>query len=1547
MTYSQEARPFGLYSPDYEHESCGVGFVADIRKRASHKTVEDARTLLVNMTHRGAVGSDKDTGDGAGVMTTLPQRFLERVAHKELGVTLPEWGRYSAGLVFLPMDEDAAAGCRSEFESIVEAEGQRVLGWRNVPVRPEIIGPTARGAMPRMQQVFIAAGADSDANAFEKALYLIRKQATRRIRGSGSDTAGLFYMVSLSTRVLVYKGMLTPEQLFEFFPDLTDPAFETHLALVHSRFSTNTFPSWDRAQPLRFMCHNGEINTLQGNANKMRAREGVLESSVFGPSLSRSMPVIEADQSDSGTFDNVLELLLMTGYTLQEAVLMMVPEAWQNHGQMDPDRKAMYEFFSTMMEPWDGPASIAFTDGNVVGAVLDRNGLRPSRYYVTTDDQVIMSSEVGALDLDPSNVREKGRLQPGRMFLVNFDEGRIVSDEEIKGQFACKRPYGSWISRGKFTVNDLEPVDASVDEPVRLADHAPDYGEEVQGFDPTDAPEGYGEAFFRITRAFGYTSEHLDLILGPMIDRAKEPIGSMGNDAPLACLSERPRLLYEYFKQLFAQVTNPPIDSIREELIMSLSAYVGPEGNLLEPAESHAERLWLESPILTDDELRRLKHMNHRGWTAKTIDITYPKAEGHDGMMAALDRIATEAETAIRDGYRLVILSDRALSRDRAALSALMATGTVHHYLVRNALRTQIGILVESGEPREVHHFCCLIGYGADGVNPYLAYAVLRYLRDQGKLSEQWSDADLEERYETALAHGMRKVFGKMGISTLDSYKGAQIFEAIGLKQEVIDRCFTGTATRIEGVGFAELAEENKRRHEIGYPSRPETIGAEFYNPGDYFWRTDGEQHMWDPTSIMELQVAGKQNNAEAYRRFSDRQNARTAQQATLRGLLRIRRTGESIPIDEVEPVEAITRRFATGAMSFGSISKETHETLAIALNRLGGKSNTGEGGEDPERYKPLPGGDSKRSAIKQVASGRFGVNIQYLTESDEIQIKMAQGAKPGEGGELPGKKVSGDIAKTRFSTPGVGLISPPPHHDIYSIEDLAQLIFDLKNANPTARISVKLVSAVGVGTVAAGVSKAHADHILISGQDGGTGASPLTGIKHAGIPWELGLTETHQTLVLNDLRTRVVVQTDGQLKTGRDVAVAAMLGAEEFGFSTSALIVLGCIMLRNCEKNTCSVGIATQDERLRARYTGKPEHVVNYFRFVAEELRGIMADLGVRTVDELVGRTDLLEVDDSVHNWKSRGVDLSALLYRAEPQGNSDRVVCCVSQDHGIESVLDQKLLDYSMEAIETGESIHIEHPIRNTDRCVGGLLSHGITRRRGASGLPDDTIHVKFNGSAGQTFGGWLARGVTLELEGDANDYVGKGLSGGRLIVYPPETSPFAAEENIVIGNVALYGATAGEGFFRGVAAERFCVRNSGAYVVVEGTGDHGCEYMTGGRAVILGPVGRNFAAGMSGGIAYVWDPGDRLSGNTNFGMVEILELNSSELAAPERYEKEVFDLIERHVEYTESAVGRRLIDDWDTQRSNMRIVVSPTYRQILETQMLRDRRKEVVHG
>ncbi|MBI1374838.1 MAG: glutamate synthase large subunit [Phycisphaera sp.] len=1526
----------GLYDPQFEHENCGVGFVANIKGRRSHQIVLDADEVLRRMTHRGACGCEANTGDGAGMLTALPHEFLKKVAKADLGKDLPEPGSFAAGIVFLPQIDAERARCKATVEKLIAEHGQTLVGWRKVPVDPDgaDIGPSARTTEPHIEQLIVAAGDGLSGDAFERQLYLIRKRASHALRSDESmEQAKMFYVCSLSTKVIIYKGQLMAEQVLPYFPDLTDPDYTTHLAMVHSRFSTNTFPSWDRAQPLRFMSHNGEINTLRGNKNAMAGRQGVVKSELFGDDLAKLYPIVEPDCSDSGTFDNVLEFLQMTGRTLQEAVLMMIPEAWQNHDTMDEARRAFYEYHSTIMEPWDGPASIAFTDGHYIGAVLDRNGLRPSRYYLTHDDKVVMASEVGVLPtIDPANVKEKGRLQPGKIFLIDFEKGIMIPDEELKGEWSRSRPYAEWLKNQRVDLTDLNPT------------------AEPHGFDP--------DTLLPRCQAFGYTIETMNFMLVPLIQQERDPVGSMGNDSALACLSDKPRMLYDYFKQLFAQVTNPAIDSIREEVIMSLECYIGPEGNLLETTEKHAHRMRVPHPILTNEELAAIKHIETcpkaAGWRSKIIDITWPRSEGAAGMTAALDRICAEAESAVDEGYALVVLTDRAIGADRVPVSALLACGAVHHHLVNTAKRTRIGVVLETGEAREVHHFCLLAGYGADAVNPYLAFeslwkakqdGLVRLPRKDGTAATYVpDDEEIVKAYRKGVAKGMLKVMAKMGISTLHSYKGAQIFEAVGLRDEVVARCFNGTASRIQGVGFDVLAEELLRRHAIGYPTRGQVRLPVLPNHGEFHWRAEGERHMWDPQSIADIQVAARTNGKEAYERFSKHVNETATRNCALRGLLKFKDAADfgnkPIDITEVESAKDIVKRFCTGAMSFGSISAESHEALAIAMNRLGGKSNTGEGGEDPVRFNPLPNGDSKRSAIKQVASGRFGVTTWYLTNADELQIKISQGAKPGEGGELPGRKVDENIARIRYSTPGVGLISPPPHHDIYSIEDLSQLIHDLKNANPSARVSVKLVSEVGVGTVAAGVSKAHADHILISGHDGGTGASPLTSIKHAGLPWELGLAETHQTLVMNDLRSRVVLQTDGQLKTGRDVVIAALLGAEDMGFSTGPLIVLGCIMMRKCHLNTCPVGIATQDPVLRDKFNGQPEHVVNYLFMVAEEARQIMAKLGFRTLLEMVGRVDALDIDRAVSHWKSDGLDLTPILTPAEGLGGRKvDVYCTIKQDHGLQFSLDNELIKLAEPAIKRREKVTIDLPIENINRVVGTTLSHELVKAQGERALPEDSIRIKFTGSAGQSLGAWLAHGITIELEGDANDYVGKGLSGGKLIIYPPSEATFVPEENIIVGNVCLYGATSGRAFIRGRAAERFCVRNSGAWAVVEGVGDHGCEYMTGGRLVCLGTTGRNFAAGMSGGVAYVLAPDrDKFRINCNLALVEL------ENVVADEDKSELLSLIEEHAKVTGSTIAKDILDRWPKAIGDFIKVMPRDYKRVLMERKKHDEELEV---
>ena len=1474
--------------------------MANIKGEPSHQIVADACHILARMEHRGACGCEPETGDGAGILTTVPVSLVQRLA-KELGFPI-DCPFIGVGNVFLPMDQDEREKCKNLFAQNVNRFGQRLLHWRELPINPDGagIGVTARRCMPTIAQVYVGASDSLTQDEFERKLYLIRKSTTHAVVESRQVHSNLFYVCSLSSRILVYKGMLSTAQLPLFYPDLQDPDYCSHLAMVHSRFSTNTLPSWSRAQPLRWCAHNGEINTLRGNRNWITARQGLMSSDQFGEDLQYLLPVIEKECSDSGEFDNAMELLAMDGRDLSEVVMMMIPEAWQQHRSMDQDKRAFYEFHSCLQEPWDGPASISFTDGKMIGAVLDRNGLRPSRFYVTDDDRVIMASEVGVLDVDPATVVRKGRLEPGKMFVVDFEQQRIVSDEELKQEIIRRKPFVQWLDQHRMTLDEFPP------------------GKPFQPFDP--------DARIARLRAFGYTSETMEFMLLPLLQAKKDPILSMGNDAALACLSDQPRLLYDYFSQLFAQVTNPPIDSIREEIVMSMACYIGPEGNLLATAAGQANRLFLEHPIIDARQMAAIHSLAHRGWKSKRIDITFLKSNGLDGMLETLDRICREAKSAIEDGCSLITLSDRRIDENRVPVSALLAVSTVHHFLVDQQLRTRIGLVVETGEAREVHHHCLLTGFGADAIHPYLAIETLvAHHRDD-------PDSDLDEAqclaaYRKGIEKGMLKVLAKMGISTLASYKGARIFEAIGLNSDVIERSFPGTASRIEGVGFGVLAAEAIRRHDLGFPSNLNSKQASnLETVGSVHWRHGGEKHAWSPTNIASLQQAARAGDPDAYQRFADTINQQTARECHLRGLLKFR-SRSSIPLKHVEPAAEIVKRFCTGAMSFGSISAEAHETLAIAMNRIGGKSNTGEGGERTERFTVDENGDLRRSAIKQVASGRFGVTAYYLANADEIQIKMAQGAKPGEGGELPGHKVNQTIADTRGSTPGVTLISPPPHHDIYSIEDLAQLIFDLKNANPTARISVKLVSEVGVGTIAAGVAKAHADNILISGAGGGTGASPLTSIKHAGMPWELGIADTHQTLVMNDLRSRVRLQTDGQLKTGRDVVIATLLGAEEFGFATAPLITMGCIMMRKCHLNTCPVGIATQDPELRKRFAGAPEHVVNYLFMVAEEARQIMAELGFRSINEMVGRVDALNVDHAIEHWKAKGLDLSPLLAPAVGQHDGMTLYCTHEQDHSLDEVLDWELVERTQEARRDRSDVKIDLPIVNTDRATGTILSHHIVREHGPEGLPADSIRLNFAGSAGQSLGAFLAPGVTIRVTGDANDYVGKGLSGGKIIVRPPDSVPFKAAENVIVGNVALYGATSGEAYFSGLAAERFAVRNSGAIAVVEGVGDHGCEYMTGGRVVILGPTGRNFAAGMSGGIAYVFDPDDRLMSQINPELVEV-ELLSQLNEGPA-----VKDLVHSHADATGSELATAILKDWDQHLANFKRVIPTMYRQILE--------------
>ena len=1493
----------GLYDPDFERDSCGVGLVANIKGLPSREIMDNAYLINSRMDHRGGCGFEENTGDGAGILLALPDSFFQSEA-KSLDFDLPQKGKYAVGNIFLPQKSDEYNFCKDIIEKTIKKEGLNFIGWRKVPTNREKanVGPAALDCQPKIEQLFVGNKEKISQDDFERKLYLCRKIFSKKLRFEEGLSQGLmFYACSLSSRLIIYKGMLTPAQLFPFFPDLENKKLKTHLAMVHSRFSTNTFPSWDRAQPCRYMCHNGEINTLKGNINLMRARQGMASSSKFGKKLKKLFPIAEPDCSDSGSFDNVLEFLIMSGRKIPEAIMMMIPEAWQNDKEMSPKKKAFYEYSSSFMEPWDGPASIVFTDGKMVGAVLDRNGLRPSRFYVTDNDKVIMASEVGVLPVNPRNVVSKGRLQPGKMFLIDFERGKLISDEEIKKDVTSQHPYKDWNKKQIVNLRDLTSS-------------------------KTDVPQ---EDLIPKMQAFGYTTETLEFMLLPLVTELRDPLGSMGNDAALACLSDKPRMIYDYFKQLFAQITNPPIDSIREEVIMSLKCLIGPEGNLLENKEKNVHRLNLEHPILSNEELSKIKEIKSFGWKTKTIDITYPRGKGEKGLKTALKRICNESENAIRNGYSFIVLSDKKVSQKNIALSSLLACSSVHHHLVKNEKRTQIGIIIETGEAREVHHHCLLVGYGADAINPYLAFEVLEKSRKDGLLKDESlkSSRDLVKAYKKGVAKGMLKVMAKMGISTLQSYKGAQIFEAVGLADEIIDFSFPGTPSRVQGINFEVLTKEIERRHELGFPEIKQNKVATLPNPGDFHWRNGGDSHMWDPKSISALQLASKNNDETAYWNFANHANEQTTKNSTLRGLMKFKFSKDPLSLDDVEPEKEIVKRFATGAMSLGSISTEAHESLALAMNKLGGKSNTGEGGEDPIRFKPLKNGESKRSAIKQVASGRFGVTMWYLTNSDELQIKIAQGAKPGEGGELPGTKVDDYIAKIRHSTPGVGLISPPPHHDIYSIEDIAQLIHDLKNANRSSRISVKLVSEIGVGTIAAGVVKAKTDHLVIAGHDGGTGASPLTSIKHAGLPWELGIAETHQTLVMNNLRSRVVLQTDGQLKTGRDVAIAAILGAEEFGFSTAPLVTLGCIMMRKCHLNTCPVGIATQDKELRKKFHGSPENVVNYLFMVAKELRMIMAKLGIRTLNELIGRVDLLEMEAALNHWKRDGLDLSKILTPAQKVFKDTEVFNTQKQNHNLKKSMDMSLVRAIRNNIKTKQRININLEIGNTNRVFGTILSNEVSKIWGANGLPEDTININLKGSAGQSIGAWVTKGITINLEGDANDYVGKGLSGGKIIIYPPNESKFVAEENILLGNVALYGATGGEAYFRGIAAERFCVRNSGARVVVEGIGDHGCEYMTGGRAVILGKTGRNFGAGMSGGIAYVYDEDQNFEKKCNLSTFELEKIKVKEDI------EELKELIENHFRYTKSSVAKKILDNWKKELFNFKKVMPTDYKRVLQ--------------
>ncbi|MDB9429992.1 glutamate synthase large subunit [Microcystis aeruginosa CS-555/01A07] len=1491
MNNNQTPRKQGLYDPRFEHDACGVGFIVHKTGKKSHDIVEQALTILLNLDHRGACGAEKNTGDGAGILCQIPDLFFRKVT-SNLGFTLPAAGQYGVGMLYTAPDAEIRGKSRQEFEKIAAEEGLKVLGWRDVPTDNSSLGNSARSTEPFIEQVFIERNATlSDDLAFERKLYVIRKRSHLNRQSFNR----YWYPCSISSRTIVYKGQLMPVQVGDYFPDLHDPDFQSALGLVHSRFSTNTFPSWERAHPYRYIAHNGEINTLRGNINWMHARQSMFASPLFGEDIKKIQPVINIEGSDSLIFDNALELMVLSGRSLPHAVMMMIPEPWAAHESMSDEKKAFYEYHSCLMEPWDGPASIAFTDGTMMGAVLDRNGLRPSRYYVTKDDLVIMASEAGVLPIEPERVAFKGRLQPGRMFLVDMKEGRIVADEEIKEAIANAKPYRQWLNENLVNLDDLPAVE-------------------------TASPET-AVSLIQQQTAFGYTFEELRLLLAPMGRDGVEAVGSMGSDTPLAVLSDRPKLLYDYFQQLFAQVTNPPIDSIREEIITSPITTIGAERNLLDPQPESCHLIKLNSPILTNAQLARLQ--GNSEFKTVTIPILFDPTSGVEGMRSTIEAICQEVDEAILAGASIIILSDRGIDKNHAPIPSLLAVAGLHHHLIRQGTRTRVGLVLESGEPREVHHYALLLGYGCGAINPYLAFATLGSMIEEGLLVGVDHQTACKN-YIKAATKGVIKVASKIGISTLQSYRGAQIFEAIGLNRSVVDRYFTWTASRIEGADLEIIARESLLRHGHAFPDRDVNVHTLDIG-GEYQWRKDGEAHLFSPETIHTLQQAVKLGKYDLFKKYSQLVNQQNQKFFTLRGLLTFKNR-ESIPIEEVEPIEAIMKRFKTGAMSYGSISKEAHESLAIAMNRIGGKSNTGEGGEDSERYTwTNEQGDSKNSAIKQVASGRFGVTSLYLSQARELQIKMAQGAKPGEGGQLPGKKVYPWIAKVRHSTPGVGLISPPPHHDIYSIEDLAELIHDLKNANRAARVSVKLVSEVGVGTIAAGVAKAHADVVLISGFDGGTGASPQTSIKHAGLPWELGLAETHQTLVLNNLRSRIAVETDGQMKTGRDVVVATLLGAEEFGFSTAPLVTLGCIMMRVCHLNTCPAGVATQDPLLRKNFIGDPEYTVNFMKFIAQEVREIMAELGFRTLNEMVGRTDVLEPKQAVEHWKAKGIDLTPILYQPEVASEVGRY-CQIPQDHGLDKSLDiTVLLDLCKDAIEKGEKVKATLPIKNINRVVGTILGNEITKRHW-EGLPEDTVHLHFQGSAGQSFGAFVPKGVTLELEGDANDYVGKGLSGGKIIVYPPKGSTFAAEENIIIGNVALYGATSGEVYISGVAGERFCVRNSGVNTVVEAVGDHACEYMTGGKVVVLGPTGRNFAAGMSGGVAYVLDESGDFATRCNTQMVALEALEGEEI-------NDLRELIQRHADYTQSQKAALVLANWSEMLPKFVKVMPKDYKRMLQ--------------
>ena len=1508
----------GMYDPKNEHDNCGIGFIANIKNRRSHEIVRQGIQILINLDHRGAVGADPLAGDGAGILMQLPDRLF-RAEVETLGITLPEEGDYGVGMVFLPSNKTGLNACTSSIEAAIKNEGQILLGWRDVPVDNSYLGDSVKPIEPVIRQVFIGRGDTcADTDAFERKLYVIRKLAHHLVWDDDIEDLGHFYITSMSARTIVYKGMMLAPNLDKYYKDLNDDRFESALALVHQRFSTNTFPSWALAQPFRYLCHNGEINTVRGNINWMLARRHSMKSDLLGDDLEKLWPLVGDGASDSATFDNALELLVAGGYSLAHAMMIMIPEAWDGHPLMDAERRAFYEYHAALMEPWDGPAAIAFTDGRQIGATLDRNGLRPARYVITDDDIVVLGSEVGVLPVPEERIVKKWRLQPGKMLLIDLEKQCIVDDDELKADLARAEPYQSWLDETQIHLEDLPP--------------------EVAAMPPDHA------TLLDRQQAFGYNQEDIKFFLAPMAAEGQEPVGSMGRDIPPAVLSDRPKLLYDYFHQNFAQVTNPPIDSIREESVMSLVSLIGPRPNLLDlhTGGTH-KRLEVRQPILSNIDLEKIRHIEHlvdSAFRTYTLDTCCPAADGTAGMAAALETLCAKAADVVHQGHNILVLSDRGMNADRMAIPALLVTAAVHHHLIREGLRTEVGMVIETGEVKKVHDFCLLAGYGAEAINPYLAFDTLSALGHG--LAKPMSEKKIHGNYVNALNKGILKVMAKMGISTYQSYCGAQIFDAVGLNSAFVEKYFTNTQTMIEGIGLAEIGEETFQRHRAAFSNDPVLSNALDIG-GEYAFRLRGEDHMWTPETVGALQHAVRSGDYQRFKAFTGKINAKDRSARNLRGLFRLKRAGAPLPLDDIEPVSEIVKRFATGAMSFGSISWEAHTNLAIAMNRLGGKSNTGEGGEDSKRYEPLENGDSMRSAIKQVASGRFGVTTEYLANADDLQIKMAQGAKPGEGGQLPGYKVDDWIARIRHSTPGVGLISPPPHHDIYSIEDLAQLIHDLKNVNPKARISVKLVSEIGVGTVAAGVSKAHADHVTISGNDGGTGASPLTSIMNAGSFWELGLAETHQTLVLNRLRGRIAVQVDGGMRSGRDVVIGALLGADEFGFSTAALISQGCIMMRKCHLNTCPTGVATQDPELRKRFSGEPEHVINFFTFIAQEVREIMAELGFHTFNEMIGRMDRLDTAKAINHWKAKGLDFTRIF--AKPDVGPDVALFnCEVQNHGLDKALDNELINQARPALDDKTPVKIEMPVRNINRSVGAMLSGEIANRYGHAGLDDDTIHILMQGTAGQSFGGWLARGVTLELAGDANDYVGKGLSGGRVIIYPQAQSSLVPEDNIIVGNTVLYGAIAGECYFRGVAGERFAVRNSGVTAIVEGVGDHGCEYMTGGCVVVLGQIGSNFAAGMSGGIAYVLDEIGDFEKRCNTAMVDIERITPDQdadgpndindiLADPlGSDEARLRFLIERHATFTQSQRARKILNSWNTYLPQFVKVMPVDYRRAM---------------